>query len=200
MGLMAARLGQYPTAEIWDLARTSGARYAVAPELVMAVMQVESGFNPAAVNPSDPSYGLMQMLPATASLLAGRVVTGAELLANPALAVDLGTKYLGQLLTKYGSTGDAIAAYNAGTVRKNVQGQYVNSWGDPKVDRYVTRVMDAYIAFSGGAQTIAEAPPADVGPLEVTAFSTPTPGLFSNPLAWLAGAALAAVALAIVTD
>jgi soluble lytic murein transglycosylase-like protein len=198
MGLMAARLGQYPTTEIWDLARSAGATYNVDPALVMAVIQVESGFNPAAVNPSDPSYGLMQMLPATASLLAGRTVTGAELIANPALAVQLGAKYLAQNLAKYGSTGDAVAAYNAGTARKNAQGQYVNSWGDTKVDRYVASVMDAYLAFAGGSVAPVAGLPSDVGPLAVTA--TAAPGLFSNPWAWLAGAALAAVALVIVTD
>lgn len=198
MGLMAARLGQYPTAEIWDLARQYGSLYRVDPALIMAVIQVESGFNPAAVNPSDPSYGLMQMLPSTASLLAGRPVSGDELVANPALAVDLGTKYLGQQLAKYGNAGDAVAAYNAGVARKNAAGQYVNSQGDPKVDRYVASVMDAYIGFAGG-RAAATGLPADVG-LDVTATAAAGPSdLWSNPLVWIAGAAVVAFALVAVT-
>lgn len=36
------------------------------PALVKAIAKVESNFNPAAKNPSDPSYGLMQITPALA--------------------------------------------------------------------------------------------------------------------------------------
>ncbi len=167
---MGGRLGQYPTAAIWDLARSAGARYSVDPTLVMAVIQVESHFNPAAVNPSDPSYGLMQMLPSTATLLAGRTVSGQELLDNPPLAVDLGAQYLAMGFAKYGNTGDAIAAYNAGVARRNTAGQYVNSRGDTKVDTYVNRVLDAYLELSGSLLPVGAGmlPPADVG-LDVTA-------------------------------
>jgi soluble lytic murein transglycosylase-like protein len=197
MGLMGARLGQYPTAAIWDLARQSGARSGVDPALVMAVMQVESHFNPRAVNPSDPSYGLMQMLPATASLLAGRSVSGQELLDNPALAVDLGTQYLAQGLARYGNTGDAIAAYNAGTARRNAQGQYVNSRGDTAVDTYVNNVLDAYLTLSGSTVPAAAGtlPPVDVG-LDVMAPADAT----QNWLAWGALAALGLVGIVLVTD
>lgn len=196
MGLMGGRLSGYPTAAIWDLARTSGAQYGVDPTLVMAVIQVESGYNPSAVNPTDPSYGLMQMLPATASLLAGRAVSGQELLDNPPLAVDLGTQYLAQGLAKYGNTGDALAAYNAGVPRRNAQGQYVNSRGDTKVQTYVDRVLDAYLTLSGSTVPVAagELPPADVGGT-VTAFA---PGASWWP--WAIGAALAGLVLVVVTD
>ncbi len=197
MGLMGGRLGQYPTAAIWDLARSAGARYGVDPTLVMAVIQVESHFNPAAVNPSDPSYGLMQMLPSTATLLAGRTVSGQELLDNPPLAVDLGTQYLAMGFAKYGNTGDALAAYNAGVARRNAAGQYVNSHGDPKVQAYVDAVLDAYLELSGSIKPFApgELPPADVGvtvraPLDWPAWWP-----------WAAGAAvLGVLALAWATD
>ncbi len=197
MGLMSVRLGGYPTPALWDLARNAGARYGVEPALIMAVMQVESGFNPAAVNPSDPSYGLMQMLPSTATLLAGRPVSGQELLDNPALAVDLGAQYLAMGFAKYGNTGDAIAAYNAGVARRNAQGQYVNSRGDTKVQTYVDRVLDAYLDLSGSMIPLAAGtlPPVDVG-LTATAFEAAAPAW-----PWIAGAALLGlVGLILVTD
>lgn len=199
MGLMGGRLGQYPTAAIWDLARRYGALYSVEPALVMAVMQVESHFNPAAVNPTDPSYGIMQMLPSTASLLAGRPVSGEELLGNVELAVDLGTKYLAQGLAKYGNTGDALAAYNTGVPRRNAQGQYVNSRGDTKVDRYVNNVLDAYLTLSGSTEPAPAGtlPPADISlDIRATAAAEPT-----NWLPWLVGAALVGlVGVVLVTD
>lgn len=198
MGLMGGRLGQYPTPAIWELARSAGAAHGVDPTLIMAVMQVESHFNPAAVNPSDPSYGLMQMLPSTASLLAGRPVSAAELIENPALAVDLGAQYLAMGLAKYGNTGDAIAAYNAGVARRNAQGQYVNSRGDTKVDTYVNAVLDAYLELSGsmGPSAAGLLPAADVS-LDVSGFA-PAP---QSWWPWALGAAvLGAVGLWLVTD
>ena len=62
--------------------------------------------------------GLMAILPSTASLLAGRGVSSAELMQNNALSIDLGAKYLKQNLDANG--GDfvrAAVAYNAGSVR-----------------------------------------------------------------------------------
>lgn len=41
-------------------------RYRTDPALTKAIAKVESNFNPAAKNPHDPSYGLMQITPALA--------------------------------------------------------------------------------------------------------------------------------------
>lgn len=198
MGLMGGRLGQYPTAALWDLARSAGAAHGVDPTLIMAVMQVESHFNPAAVNTNDPSYGLMQMLPSTATLLAGRTVSGQELLDNPPLAVDLGAQYLAMGLARYGNTGDAIAAYNAGVVRRNAAGQYVNSSGSTKVDTYVNNVLDAYLELSGGLTPVAAGllPPADVS-LDVIARA---PAALPSWWPWALGAAVGVLALVWITD
>lgn len=198
MGLMALRLAGYPTPEIWALAEQAGARYAVDPALVMAVIQVESSYNPRAVNPSDPSYGLMQMLPSTATLVAGRPVSGQELLDDPGLAVDLGTQYLAMGIARYGNTGAGIAAYNAGVARKNAQGQYVNSQGATTVQAYVDKVLDAYIDLSGGLRPLAGPLAYDVGPLPVRAAAG-MPEWLSSPWTWALGGA-AVLALILITD
>jgi len=62
--------------------------------------------------------GLMATLAATASSMMGHSVTSQQLLADPALAIEAGTRYLRYQLDRYG--GDfvqAAVAYNAGSVR-----------------------------------------------------------------------------------
>lgn len=83
--------------------------------LIKAVIRTESSFNPSAVNPSDPSAGLMQTTPATASAFLGRPVTLEEL-KDPALSIEAGTRFLGYLLAKYPEDA-AIQMYNLGETK-----------------------------------------------------------------------------------
>lgn len=95
------------------MVRHAAARYDLDPVLVEAVVRVESSARPRAVSPKQ-AYGLMQLRVPTASELAGRPVTIEELF-DPALNLELGCRYLRQLLDRYG--GDlrlALMAYNAG--------------------------------------------------------------------------------------
>ncbi|MBW2673159.1 MAG: transglycosylase SLT domain-containing protein [Deltaproteobacteria bacterium] len=62
--------------------------------------------------------GLMATLPATASSMMGQAITSQQLLGDPALAIEAGTRYLSYQLNRYG--GDfvqAAVAYNAGSVK-----------------------------------------------------------------------------------
>ena len=100
-----------PTAAGTDLralAIAAAKRHGLAPELVLAVVGVESAFKPDAVSHKG-AQGLMQLMPGTAKEL------GVADALDPAQNLDGGTRYLRMLLAQYGGdVGRALAAYNAG--------------------------------------------------------------------------------------
>ncbi len=98
------------TAERYEsLVVEHSARQSLRPELVRAVIQVESGFNPRARS-SKGAMGLMQLMPATARAL------GVTNPFDPEDNIRGGTTYLRRLLDRYaGDERLALAAYNAGS-------------------------------------------------------------------------------------
>jgi soluble lytic murein transglycosylase-like protein len=89
------------------------------PELVLAVIEVESGFDPFAVSPVG-ALGLMQVLPSTGVELASRLGLpwhGPQTLFEPVANVRLGIAYLRELADRYGDVRVALAAYNWGPGR-----------------------------------------------------------------------------------
>lgn len=92
---------------IYDIA----VRHSVNPQLVAAVIHVESAFNPRAVSRKG-ACGLMQLLPATARRFG---LSKKKDLFDPKKNLEAGVKYLKWLTTRFGGDVQKIlAAYNAG--------------------------------------------------------------------------------------
>lgn len=87
------------------------------------------------------SFGLMQVMGAVARE-DGYDRELVELAVRPELALEISVKHLKNFIRKYGNIEDAVAAYNAGSVRKNIDGSYVNR-------DYVDQVMSYYRELGG---------------------------------------------------
>lgn len=117
----------------------AAARHNVDPNLVRAVVKVESNFNPNAVSRKG-AMGLMQLMPSTARQLKVKNPF------DPEQNVDAGVRQLKQLLDNYG--GDVkltLAAYNAGA------GAVARSSGVPhyaETQNYVRRITKLYYSGS----------------------------------------------------
>ncbi|CAM4177754.1 lytic transglycosylase domain-containing protein [Paenibacillus typhae] len=99
-----------------ELIRTASAKYGVPVDLIKAVIDTESSFNPNVVS-SAGAKGLMQLMDGTANGL------GVSDPFDPAQNIDGGVRYLSYQLKRYdGEEKMALAAYNAGPGRVNKLG------------------------------------------------------------------------------
>jgi soluble lytic murein transglycosylase-like protein len=92
---------------------------------ILAVIKIESAGNPDAVNPSDPSSGLMQTIPLITRAFGGVSGTNREMLEhsrNPSVSLRAGIGFLADLKRKYENRyplGEWILAYNSGETNFN---------------------------------------------------------------------------------
>jgi soluble lytic murein transglycosylase-like protein len=102
-----------------DLARVilgESERARIDPALVLAVIEVESGFDPLAVSQAG-ALGLMQLQPATLQREAGELGLGLPDPRDPVANVRAGVRYLRRCLDSYPAVDVALMAYNAGPNR-----------------------------------------------------------------------------------
>ena len=130
-----ARGHQASQEEIDESIVMAAARHNVDPNLVRAVVKVESNFNSNAVSRKG-AMGLMQLMPSTAKSL------NVKNPFDPQQNVDAGVRHLKYLLENYGGDVDlTLAAYNAGP------GAVARSSGVPhyaETQNYVRKITSLY--------------------------------------------------------
>jgi hypothetical protein len=128
-------IGDLEGDDLRALTVSAARRHGLDPDLVLAVVSVESAFRPEAVSPRG-AQGLMQLMPGTARSL------GVEDAFDPEQNLDGGTRHLGALLARYGGDVErALAAYNAG------EGAVERHGGIPpfrETREYVKKVLERY--------------------------------------------------------
>ena len=135
------------------LLERSAAAFGLDAALLKAMVAVESAYDPAAVSDKG-AVGLMQVLPETGmryGVAPDARRTVAQKLADPALNVSIGARYLRDLLAMFGDDRAlALAAYNAGE-------QSVRQYGN-RVPPYA-QTQD-YVALVRQFETLYRPPPA----------------------------------------
>jgi len=122
-----------PQAAVYDdLIVANAAQHDLSPELVRAVIQAESAFDPRARSVKG-AMGLMQLMPETAATY--RVLDA----YNPAENIRAGVAYLKTLMDRYNNdVSVALAAYNAGPTAVRKYGGKVPPYKETR--KYVARI------------------------------------------------------------
>jgi hypothetical protein len=135
-------------------------RYGISPELVAAVIEAESSFQPKALSRAG-AYGLMQVIPGTwnqmnkeLSICVGRHEGACtkECYYDPELNIHMGTAYLSKLVNQYNSNIIyALAAYNSGPGSVD---RYGGVPPFPETQEYVSRIVENWQKKHSGEKEI----------------------------------------------
>jgi len=136
----AAGGGRRCPAEFRPAFRAAASATGLPVELLEAVAEAESGFDPRAVSRAG-AVGLMQLMPATARAL------GVSDPFDPWQNVLAGARYLRSLLDRFGSLELALAAYNAGP---GAVERYGGIPPYPETRAYVAKVVALFRQRGGG--------------------------------------------------
>jgi soluble lytic murein transglycosylase len=151
--------GQRPRA-YEHLVEQAAARHGVDPELLFAVMRVESVYNPQIISYAG-AIGLMQIMPRTGRLIArslGREDFTVDQLLEPEVNVEFAAWYLASLIRRFdGRLPLAIASYNGGPhnvrrwMRDHAESMPLDAFLEripfDQTHRYVRRVLTHYAAY-----------------------------------------------------
>ena len=133
--MLLAKAGRYDS-----IIETAAISASIEPNLLRAVIVVESGFNSRAVSKRG-AVGLMQLMPATASRF------GVSNPYDPRENVHAGAQYLKFLIDRFGQDVRlALAAYNAGEEAVNRNGGQIPPFTETMA--YVPRVLKIYRKLS----------------------------------------------------
>ena len=125
LGSLEGRLG--------DVVAEHSRRHDLSPDLVRAVIRVESGWNPRAVS-AKGALGLMQLMPSTAAEY------GVSDPFDPEQNIRAGVAYLRKLIDRFdGKTELALAAYNAGPGAVEKYGRTIPPYKETQ--SYVRRIV-----------------------------------------------------------
>lgn len=139
-------LGGLPfSSQIEAAAREGG----IDPELLHAVVQTESAYNPQAVSPKG-ALGLAQLMPATAQQY------GVRDALKPVDNLKAGARHLRDLLDQFGSLELALSAYNAGAGAVRRHGG-VPPYAETRA--YVPKVSERYETLKKRAEAKIPPPP-----------------------------------------
>lgn len=116
--------------------------YGLDPDLVHALIRVESAYDPQAVSRAG-AVGLMQVMPETA---VDYGIDSIDRLFEPETNLHTGMRHLKRLLEKYDGIGAAVMAYNAGEGALE-RGQGFVEY--PETQRYTHQVLSAYLVKKG---------------------------------------------------
>jgi soluble lytic murein transglycosylase-like protein len=170
----------------WDgvIAERAGADPSMVA-LIKAVIATESSWNPDAINPSEGSMGLMQVLHGARGPYPGMPAIA---LQNPISNIQLGASFLMDKVRQYGATSDAISAYNAGRPLRLAAGGYGNQ-------AYVDTVQTYWVWYLNNAPAVAL--PADPPPFEILAAIDASAPASPSSWGWWAVMAAGAAGLAL---
>jgi soluble lytic murein transglycosylase-like protein len=135
-----------PVADVDSIITRAATSEGLQPELIRAVIEQESGFQPCAVSPRG-AMGMMQLMPATAEQF------GVKDPFDPAQNIAAGSRFLKQLLTRYSDLALALAAYNSGP------GRVDDVQAVPEIQE-TKNYVDAILKRLGRTATPAPKPPA----------------------------------------
>jgi soluble lytic murein transglycosylase-like protein len=129
--MLLAKAGRYDS-----IIETAALSASLEPDLLRAVIVVESGFNSRAVSKRG-AVGLMQLMPATATRF------GVSNPYDPRENVHAGARYLKFLIDRFGQNVNlALAAYNAGEEAVDRNGGHIPPFSETMA--YVPRVLKIY--------------------------------------------------------